>query len=163
MKRYLLLIFLIFVGGVFVIALPRVLSSQKETKAIVVEQQKEISKKNTIQEIQSNSDTILSLEHTQQISELYDPVQMYFENIEVLYDYLKFGHIDTVKQKVQFYIHNNVDPKILDCYLDKDSLISENDKITFDITYEGGKLSILIDVRDSGESIDVSVFDTIKN
>lgn len=162
MKRYILLVILIFVLGASVIIVPRVISSNQKSKVIADKQSNEISKLKILEQIQSNPDTIQDSEHVQKEKEFYDPSQMYFENIEVLYDHLKFSQVDDVKQKIQFYIHSNIDNQILDCYLDKDSLKDENDTISFNISFGvSNMISVIINKSNNGETLDISVFDSL--
>lgn len=45
--------------------------------------------------------------------ELYDPQQIFFENMEMVFDYLTYNQVDYVKERISKYIMN-IDSNILD-------------------------------------------------
>jgi hypothetical protein len=87
-----------------------------------------------------------------------DQYQIYFKNIEVLYDYLKVNQVEVVKEKTQFYIHNMISPSILDCVIIADSLEKDGNKLSFMLLFsDKSTLNVELELDGANELVDVNI------
>ncbi|MCT4584057.1 MAG: hypothetical protein N4A54_03945 [Peptostreptococcaceae bacterium] len=113
-----------------------------------------------MKEIGSDVDTIekaeLSSDELQ--TELYNKNQMYFENIDSLYQYFLFGQVEDIKQKVEFYVHENIDQSILDCSVVPGSIKENDNIISFSLIMEKVK-SFSVEVKKDSDNkiIDITI------
>lgn len=162
MKRYILLFFGIILVGGLAIFMPSFLSSRSEEKEVAEKVNYQKQKIELMNEISSNIESIDSPETVQSIPELYDPNQMFFLGIENLYDYLYFNQVEDVKQRVQFYVHNNIDEQLLDCELDVSSIVKKDNIISFNLLMEGVKsFSVVVTVNEEGQVTDISLLHSL--
>lgn len=164
-RQIILLICIILIGGMAII-LPSLFSSylnRKEVKNIKVQDR---NHEEFLKSIESTLDMIEEPEILEgdKESELYDENQMYFENIEILYDYLKFNQVEYTKEKMQFYIHENVNKDVLDCKLLRDTIRQKDNVISFNLEVESSKLIEVIITKDNeGNIVDFTIVHSIKN
>lgn len=157
LKRFILLFIGIIIIGSLAIAMPYFLAEHKERKEVI--QVKENKKE--LEELSSNIDTIDDAElSTSQIeTEIYNESQMYFENIDKLYKVATFNQVEDIKQKIQFYIHNNINKGILDCTLLADSVRHVDNKIVFSLSMDSIKNLTVEVTKDSNNNIiDITIF-----
>lgn len=89
---------------------------------------------------------------------LSDKEQMFFENSELLYEHLKANQVEGVKEKAQFYIHNMIDPSMLDCTIITDSIKKEGNLLKFTLLLTDKSILQLEIVLDGeGKNPDVSI------
>lgn len=150
MKRYIILFVLIVTIGGLAIFLPGFLSSRSERKEAEAEIQRMKYESERIKEISSTTDDASSsqINEEDKENELYDEHQMYFEGIEALYDYLTFGQVEDIKQRVQVYVHEYIDDNLLDCIVLKDSIQEKNGVFSFNLEIKNVDEFILEIIRD---------------
>ncbi|OCZ51348.1 hypothetical protein [Dehalobacter sp. TeCB1] len=156
MRKNIILIVLIILAGSIALFLPGIVSKEENKR-----NEAKIAQFNN--EVGSNNNTIIESEVPNDIreTEVYDKEQMYFQNIEPLYSYFKFAEVETIKQKVQYYIHTYIDKSILDCELVPDSIKQVNNTTTFEFSIKDNKpVDIQVD-KENGE-IKVSIINSIK-
>lgn len=76
---------------------------------------------------------IVDLDSSDLEQEAYTEEQIFFENAEVLYDYISFIDFEDVKVSIRKYLHANVSNKIRDCSIDPKSVVFTGDDISFNI------------------------------
>lgn len=159
MKKYLIIFIIILLVGSLAIFLPYFLSNYSQaSEAKASEDQKEsLSKK--FKEIESNKNTMDQLEIPNDELEVgqENNNQMVFNNIETIYKYLTFNQADQVKQKLQFYIQNNLN-NLKECSIKTDTLHEENKVLTFSVAVNGYKdINLEVKKDDNGKIIDISI------
>lgn len=156
MRKNMILITLVILAGTIAIFLPGIISKEenKRNEANIAQFNKEVgSNNNTIVESEVPNDT--------RETEIYDKEQMYFQNIEPLYSYFKFAEVETIKQKVQYYIHAYIDKSILDCELIPGSIKQVNNTNTFEFSIKNNK-PVSVQVEKENGEIKVSIINSIK-
>lgn len=165
MKRQIILLICVILVGGMAIVLPSFFSSylnRKEVKEIKVQEQIHDS---FIKDISSTLETIDEPEllYEQRESEIYDENQMYFENIEKLYDYLKFGEVENIKENIQRYIHLNINKDVLECKLIRDTIELENDILSFNLEIENvNSFKVKATKNNEGNIVDITIVHNIK-
>lgn len=150
---------IILIGGMAII-LPSFFSShlkRKEAEKIKILEEKHIA---FIDNIGSSLETIEEPELLDEEIEfdIYNESQMYFSGIESLYDYLKFNQVEDVKEKLQFFIHQNISKNVLDCYVKRDTIREENNYLFFNIEIKNDKsFDVEIKKDDEDNIIDFSI------
>ncbi|MGE4282326.1 MAG: hypothetical protein AB7G87_01255 [Clostridia bacterium] len=137
MKKQLIGLGLIFALGIIAMILPYFISLREEYS-----NEKQISVQNhelsNISSKENMIEPIIDLDEVQ--SELYDPEQMYFKNADKLYGVFDLVRVEQVKLKVQSYIHDYIDPKILDVEINAESIKNEGETISFGVIVPGVKM-----------------------
>ena len=130
MKKYLIIISLIFAAGLLYIILMfnyivKPSNSQSHVTTTVNKEDASGINVNAIEEEELSFDELEP--------EANKNNQIFFENIDILYKYLKVNQVEYTKEKIQFYIQNIVSPSMLDCTLIADSLIMEGNILEFEL------------------------------
>lgn len=131
MKKNIVLLVLLFVLGIGAIIFPSILR-----------------KKQPINDERVEKIELTEERHHSTSSTLYDKQQMFFEDIEPLYDYFTFNQVEQIKQKIQKYIQSQ-DSSILDCKLIKNSIANADNTITFKITYDESVITVEVSKKDN--------------
>jgi hypothetical protein len=158
-----ILVAIMIVGGMAII-LPFLHTSNDKTAKKL--QSQEESKKKQMQDISSTPDAVKVKEIPQEEKEpeQFDKEQMYFENIESLYKYFTFSQVEDIKQRVQYYIHQNISKDILDCSIKTDTIKENNGKITFELTIKGEKyFEVQVTKDKNNKIIDCTILSSILN
>ena len=127
-KTYIcLMIVIILLGGVVVIV-PRLVSDKldkKEEAKISKIEEKNIKQ---MELIESTEETIEEEEGIEFEPELYSETQMFFDNIDVLYNSFSFNDVELIKEKVEIYVSRYVDDvrdcKVLDGVTENEEMFS---------------------------------------
>lgn len=159
MKKYILLFIGILLLGGLAIYLPHSLSiSQQNNMAKEVKDTNNviIGKESTNDSLGQSEIPFDKLE-----SEQFDQSQIYYKNIDVLYKYFTFKQVDQIKQRLHFFLLNNL-KDVKDCSITTGSIKNNNGVFTFEITVPNYK-PLVIDVKkDSDNSItDISISQSI--
>lgn len=127
MKKFFCLLILLFVGaGLAIFILPNFFHNKEK---------KLLSDKN---EFDLHKNTIIDLNSDMREPEIYDPSQMYFESIEILFNDYGFtlNQIEDLKQEVQNYVKENIGKMYLDCKLVKESIEENDNKLILEFLLE---------------------------
>lgn len=144
MKKYMLIFFSMFAIGIAIIFLPNAVERQN-TKLV---EQKNLKQQKTqnenIQQISSSLETIENpeIDLSDREPELFNKNQIYFENIDMLYEYLKINNIEKIKERIQFYIHQNIDPSIGECKIMPESILHGKNRIIFILEAASKKIEV---------------------
>lgn len=116
--------------------------------------------------ISSNLDTIdNSYDNDKPIPEIYNKDQMFFDNIDILYNYFMFGEVEYIKQKIETYVHTHISKDILDCRIKDNTFKHNKNIITFELSMENVKsfvVSITLNNNDTNSGIvDITILHTI--
>lgn len=106
---------------------------RSEEKKVIVEQVLEDSVEGEVIIENTESTPNLLLEKVETQPEQYNDKQMYFENIEILYEYFNYEEIEEIKEAARIYIQENISNDILDSRIIAESLTLGWDNINFKI------------------------------
>lgn len=129
---------LLFILGGLLILLPHFIKNVANESEINKIQAQQKDQEELMKKVESSLDIIENpeLPYEEREAELYDPKQMFFEGIEGLYDYIMFGQVEDVKQKIQFYVHLYIDENLLDCKLIPESIKLDGNTLSFNLSME---------------------------
>lgn len=140
MKRQMLMLTVIIIIGIVIVFSPFFLENGGDKNAM---------NKKTLRDISSNLETIEDIEEIEVEFDEFDPQQVYFENIEELYNYFKFNQLEIIKERTTDYIHRYVSKDVLDCLVLTDTIKKENDFIEFQIEIKGfSNITISANIND---------------
>ena len=127
-KTYIsLMIVIILLGGVVVIV-PRLVSDKLEKKEEAKISKIEEENIKQMELIESTEETIEEEEGIEFEPELYSETQMFFDNIDVLYNSFSFNDVELIKEKVEIYVSRYVDDvrdcKVLDGVTENEEMFS---------------------------------------
>lgn len=153
----------ILISVLFITTLSFIIFSKDTNKTIsdnekenVLEEYKEYQKK--VLSDSSTLDTILNFkENTNIIStNEFDKEQIYFKDIEILYEYYSFDEVNKIKNKVQNFIHNYIDKNILDCSVLTNSMVINESNISFNISLKDNN-TITVKILENKFLLDISI------
>jgi hypothetical protein len=158
-KKYTIIFLGILLAGSVAIYLPCFISDYNKVKEAETVKNRNENMTNRLKTIESNKDTI----EQQEISfdELekgqVDSSQVFFKNVEVIYNYLTFMQADHVKKKLQFYILNTLN-NVKECSIKTDTLQVNNREFSFVVEVNNYKdITVKMLKDDNGNVIDVSI------
>lgn len=130
MKGHIILLVSVILIGSLLIFSPMFLKQKKKESK---KQSREDFQSNFVNDISSSMETIIEPEISDEDMEieLYDEGQIYFEGIEELYNYFKFNQVESIKEKVSFYIQQNISKDLLDCKLITNSIDQKENLLLF--------------------------------
>lgn len=130
-KTYISILTVIIILGGIVIITPRIVSSNIEKKEAVkiAETEENIYQKLKVSE--STEETIEDDEGIVFEPELYSENQMYFDNIDVLYDNFTINEVELIKEKVEIYVSRYIQD-VRDCRV-LDGVYKNEEMVSFEI------------------------------
>lgn len=140
LKKYISFILLIFLAGGGTMFLPTYFKNRSEEKAKQKTLLEKKAKEEAMKSISSNENTIKlkDIPYESLETEEYSK-QIYFLNVEKLYDYFSFVQVENIKLTIQEYIHSYISEDILDVIVITDTISTEGDNICFELNIEGVK------------------------
>lgn len=132
-KQILALVFILLFCG-FGITVPYFIQAHNERKTVIEQKSKNEEFKKMLSIESSREDTILESEISDIELEDYNREQIYIIGIDALYDYFQtINQVEDIRQRIEFYINQNIDENIKEAVIDGDSIISENDNMIFSV------------------------------
>lgn len=159
MRKYIIIFIGILILGSLVIYMPHFFSNYKQSKDDATLLKQQVSQNNIFRSIESNKNTVEQAEVplNELESEQYEKSQIYYENIELLYKYLTFNQVAKVKQKLQFYLSNNLS-NIKECKVINNKITNNKLDFTFMVTVKNYKdIMVRATKDDNGGIVDISI------
>lgn len=154
MKKFITIFIIIFCFGISILYLQYHMDSINKRKEV-----KNLNnQKKQVQKISSSLTDTSNDENTNTESESYNQEQIYFENVEILYKYLNVSQVENIKDKVQTYIHQNINKSILDCKLNTDTFSYTKNKISFELIIKGVKKLRVEIALDNKQVVGITIF-----
>lgn len=110
--------------------------------------------------ISSNLDTVDMITEEEKISEAFDKSQMYFENIQVLYEIFSYSQVEDIKEEIRLFIQNSINKDILNCTIISKTISKVNKMVVIDaVLVDNIKIEVTIhlNTKNNIESIETVV------
>lgn len=157
MRRKFILLFAVLLTGCLAIILPYFFSLQKSDQ-LIIEDNHEIA-----QEIVApKSDTKLPTDQNKTLKDIRGKNKLLFEGIKLLNHYFDKDQIESIKQKIQIYVHSYISNDLLVCTLMPETIEQLDNAISFELGMENVKNFKVIVTKDhENKIIDITILNSL--